>query len=315
MTQNRYCKDTVKETLKIYAFIATKHPGMISEGFTAAAIQMIVGFQSLLLNDEHANLAVEEYEDFEKPPFFTSTAAKAPRIRAALAEKIPLVPLTRLGIYYISGIDGEICDEEAGRWLENETHGEELPFDIKGDDQRYHRYGHLELLLNMAEARGNEHEARQVELLRDCMEELFLGWPARALNVLQQVYALTRIENNRHPVTIEILQYCAELFLDCGEPRLALKCFLRFARRIRKDENFIYKLYLGMYEVRRDGSEAELRSDLIAKLIARLTKALEKRPQRGPDSLYKRLRSRVPVFSQKYRQCSGDVCGSRVLYN
>ena len=308
MAQKRYDKNCFECTQKIYTFIAAQYPDMIAEGFTLKVIQKILGLYSRISMDEDADLEIEKHEDRKEDRFFSSNAAKAPRIRTALAEKSPLAPLTRLGIYYVLGIDEDICSEEAGLWLSHETHGETIAVDYGDDWDRCSRYSRLDVLESTTlRVMDNKHAFTQIICLKECMKIINEGQYSKAQFVLKYICAELLTEQGKHPIHIETLQYCAELFLDCGEPGLALKCFLRFAYRIRANEDCIHKLYLGIYQIIKDGVEVELDSSLIARLIAGISKMQDKNRTRRSESLYEKLRSRVPVFSQKYRQVRTNV--------
>jgi len=288
---------------------------MISDGFTVDAIQKILEMDSLIFWSDDENEEVEKIEKRKDDPFFTSDAAKAPRIRATLAEKIPLAPLTRLGIYYVIEICSEICGEEAVLWLSHETHGQDITVDFGDDPDRLYRYNHLELLENTSAAMGNEHALKLILQVKQCMESLAVGQYSQARLVLRLIYPELLSEQGKNPLHIETLQYCAELLLECGEPIPALKCFLRFAYRIKGNENCIHKQYLGIYQIIKNGVEVGLDSSRIAELIARFSKVLYKQGGRRRGSLYNRLKKKVPIFGQKYKQWDEKKYGSLVRYN
>jgi|GEM_PF-6618111 len=315
MGLNRYDKDCLDCAQTIYARIAAQHPAMISEGFTVDAIQKILEMDSLIFWSDDENEEVEKIEKRNDEPFFSSDAAKAPRIRVTLAEKFSLAPLTRLGIYYVLEINSEICSEEVVLWLSHETPSEDIIPDFGGDQDRLYRYTHLELLKNTSAAMGNEHVLRVILHVKQCMESLAVGQYSQARLALRLIYPKLLSEQGKHPIHIETLQYCAELLLDCGEPVPALKCFLRFACRIREEENFIHKQYLGIYKIIKNDVEVELDSSRIAELIARFSKVLDKQGGRRRWSLYNRLKKKVPLFGQKFKQWDEKKYGSKVRYN
>ena len=234
----------------IYKRIAFLKPAMIQEGFTIDAIKEITELHSLIEwhCEDDLDFDTMEIQDLIRLYFHISDTeliekamkameerlspkgdARALRLQEALSKKTALAPITRLGLYYLFEIESDVINEEVNLWLSKEPHGEKIRY--KGD---YVRYAHLELLINNSKAQGKSHAVDLIQQLKTSMEMIDAKQFLEARQILRWIYKEMLTENGRFPVHIKTLQYCAELFLDCGEPIPALKSFLHFSYRVRQ---------------------------------------------------------------------------------
>ena len=327
--KDKYDVDNFKCAQIVYKRIAFQEPKMILQGFSIQAIKEIIELHSLA--DSYLELAEEidfdslEIRDLIQCCYFYDAGlidkrikaieerlspkgdARALRLQEDLLKKIKLAPITRLGLYYLFEIETVVINEEVDVWLseQDKIFGKpgtcRIPY-FGGDSDRQVRCTHLELLENTAIQNKNMPAAVLILLLRLCMVRLDARDNAGAIKILKKVYAETLTKDGEYIGHIETLQYCAELFLDCSEPIPALKCFLRFAYRVRKNETCIRYFCYGKYEIVKDSIEVELDCVLIAKLIARFSKIFDKKDAPRRKSIYYRLKKKVPIFGHKLPQ-------------